>query len=62
MRASSPRALTACLGSHYSASCLKCHTVGYDTNAASLADDGFYATATGRGLDIPDDLANSNGQ
>ena len=31
------------LGS-YSVSCLKCHTVGYDTNASSYADNGFYAT------------------
>lgn len=37
------------LGS-YSVSCLKCHTVGYDTNAASLGDGGFYAVSVNTNL------------
>ncbi len=37
----------------YSVSCLKCHTVGYDTNAASLADGGFYATSLLEGWTFP---------
>jgi hypothetical protein len=48
------------LGSHYSQSCLQCHTVGYDTNAASLADDGFYSTAQAAGWTFPAVLTNSN--
>ncbi len=31
------------LGSHYSASCLPCHTVGYDINPSAAADNGFYS-------------------
>ena len=42
------------LGSHTAQSCLKCHTVGYDTNAISLADGGFYATAQAEGWTFPD--------
>jgi len=48
------------LGSHYSQSCLQCHTVGYDTNAASLVDGGFYATAQAEGWTFPTNLANTN--
>jgi hypothetical protein len=48
------------LGSHYSQSCLQCHTVGYDTNAASFADNGFYATAQAEGWVFPAVLTNSN--
>ena len=48
------------LGSHYSASCIKCHTVGYDTNAASLADNGFYATALADSWTFPTVLAPTN--
>lgn len=48
------------LGSHYSVSCLPCHTVGYDTNAASLADNGFYATQIADGWTFPTVLTNGN--
>jgi len=48
------------LGSHYSQSCLQCHTVGYDTNAASLADNGFYSTAQAEGWTFPTVLTNGN--
>ncbi|MGA2555896.1 MAG: hypothetical protein ABSG04_06430, partial [Verrucomicrobiota bacterium] len=48
------------LGSHYSQSCLQCHTVGYDTNAASLADNGFYSTAQAEGWVFPAVLTNGN--
>jgi len=47
------------LGS-YSVSCLKCHTVGYDTNAASLADEGFYATQLLDSWPFPTVLTNTN--
>jgi hypothetical protein len=47
------------LGS-YSVSCLKCHTVGYDTNAASYADNGFYATQLADNWKFPTVLTNSN--
>jgi Doubled CXXCH motif (Paired_CXXCH_1) len=48
------------LGSDYSVSCIKCHTVGYDTNAASLADSGFYATQLATGWTFPTVLTNGN--
>jgi hypothetical protein len=48
------------LGSHYSVSCIQCHTVGYDTNAASLADNGFYATQLATGWTFPTVLTNGN--
>jgi hypothetical protein len=54
------------LGS-YSVSCLKCHTVGYDTNAASYADNGFYSVSINTNLtglaaawQFPTVLTNSN--
>jgi hypothetical protein len=47
------------LGS-YSVSCLKCHTVGYNTNAASYADNGFYAIQLQDGWTFPTVLTNSN--
>jgi hypothetical protein len=47
-------------GSHYSVSCLPCHTVGYDTNAASLPDDGFHSTALADGWTFPTVLTNGN--
>jgi len=54
------------LGS-YSVSCLKCHTVGYNTNAASLADNGFYSVSINTNLtglagpwQFPTVLTNSN--
>lgn len=48
------------LGSHYSVSCLPCHTVGYDTNAASLPDNGFYSTQLADGWTFPTVLTNGN--
>jgi hypothetical protein len=47
------------LGS-YSKSCLQCHTVGYDTNATSLPDQGFYAVAQQLGWTFPTNLASTN--
>jgi hypothetical protein len=43
-----------------SVSCLKCHTVGYDTNAASFADNGFFAMAHADGWTFPTVVTNSN--
>jgi hypothetical protein len=37
LRPYSRKASTAYLSSHYSVSCIKCHTVGYDTNASCAA-------------------------
>ena len=51
--------INGALGS-YSASCLKCHTVGYDVNSNSLVDGGFYATAQAEGWAFPPVLTNSN--
>jgi len=48
------------LGSHYSAMCLQCHTVGYDTNPASFIDGGFYAVAQQDNWTFPTVLASSN--
>ena len=47
------------LGS-YSVSCLKCHTVGYDTNASSYADNGFYATQLIDNWTFPTVLSTTN--
>jgi hypothetical protein len=47
-------------GSHYSVSCIKCHTVGYDTNANTLGDGGFYAVAQQDGWTFPTVLAPTN--
>jgi hypothetical protein len=52
--------ITGQLGAHYSQSCLQCHTDGYDTNAASLIDGGFYASALADGWTFPTNLANTN--
>ncbi|HXR06864.1 MAG TPA: hypothetical protein VN765_06010, partial [Candidatus Acidoferrum sp.] len=54
------RGIDGVLSSHYSASCEKCHTVGYDTNAASLADNGFYSVATAEGWTFPPTLNSNN--
>jgi len=48
------------LGANYSVSCLKCHTVGYDTNASSYADNGFYATQLADSWTFPTNLAFTN--
>ena len=47
------------LGSHYSVSCIKCHTVGYDTNTNAV-DGGFDDVAAQLGWTFPTVLTNSN--
>ena len=48
------------LGSHYSASCLPCHTVGYDTTPSAAADNGFYSVQQQTGWVFPAVLAPTN--
>jgi hypothetical protein len=48
------------LGTHYSVSCIKCHTTGYDTNASALGDGGFYGVQQEDGWLFPTNLANTN--
>ncbi|MGP8200640.1 MAG: multiheme c-type cytochrome [Limisphaerales bacterium] len=48
------------LGTHYSVSCIKCHTTGYDTNASALGDGGFYGVQQEDGWMFPTNLANTN--
>jgi len=48
------------LSSHYSVSCIKCHTVGYDTNASALSDGGFYGVQQQDGWTFPSVLASTN--
>jgi hypothetical protein len=48
------------LSSHYSVSCIKCHTVGYDTNASALLDGGFYGVQQQDGWTFPSVLASTN--
>jgi hypothetical protein len=43
----------------YSASCIKCHTVGYDSNT-NVNDNGFYNVATQLGWTFPTVLATNN--
>ncbi|HUA37663.1 MAG TPA: hypothetical protein VMA35_04600 [Candidatus Sulfopaludibacter sp.] len=47
------------LSSHYSASCIQCHTVGYDTNALAV-NGGFDDVAKALGWTFPTVLTNSN--
>ena len=47
-------------GNHYSVSCIKCHTTGYDTNASALGDGGFYGVQQQDGWLFPTNLANTN--
>jgi hypothetical protein len=54
------RGIDGLLGSHYSVSCLKCHTTGYDTNASALGDGGFYGVQQEDGWIFPTNLANTN--
>ena len=44
-------------GSHYSTSCIKCHTVGYDTNALAV-NGGFDDVAVALGWHFPTVLTN----
>jgi hypothetical protein len=48
------------LGSHYSASCLPCHTVGYDTTPSAAADNGFYSVMQQTGWVFPKVLSPTN--
>jgi hypothetical protein len=48
------------LGTHYSVSCIKCHTTGYDTNASALGNGGFYGVQQSDGWLFPTNLANTN--
>jgi hypothetical protein len=52
--------ITGLLGTHYSVSCIKCHTTGYDTNASALDDGGFYGVQQADGWVFPSNLANTN--
>ena len=52
--------INGCLGS-YSASCLKCHTVGYDTTPSAAADNGFYSVMQQTGWVFPTVLAPPTG-
>jgi hypothetical protein len=47
------------LGS-YSASCLKCHTAGYDTTPSAAAANGFYSVQQQKGWVFPSVLAPTN--
>ncbi len=47
-------------GSHYSAGCIQCHTVGYDTNTNTINDGGFNWVAAGLGWTFPTVLTNGN--
>ncbi len=51
--------INGALGS-YSQSCIKCHTVGYNTNASALNNGGFYGVAQKDGWTFPTVLTNSN--
>jgi len=44
----------------YSASCLPCHTVGYDTTPSSFADNGFYSEMLQTGWTFPTVLSPTN--
>jgi len=48
------------LGSHYSASCLPCHTVGYDTTPSATNDNGFYSVMQQTGWVFPKVLSPTN--
>jgi len=48
------------LGSHYSASCLPCHTVGYDTTPSATNDNGFYSVMQQTGWVFPAVLSPTN--
>jgi hypothetical protein len=54
------RGIDGVLGASYSQGCVQCHTVGYDTNTASFADNGFYATAQAEGWTFPATLNSNN--
>ena len=45
-------------GSHFGVSCLQCHTLGYDTNAATLNNGGFYSVWRQTSWMFPTNLGN----
>jgi hypothetical protein len=53
------RAIDGQVSSHYSKSCISCHTVGYDTNALAV-NGGFDDVATQLGWTFPTTLTNGN--
>jgi hypothetical protein len=53
------RAINGQVSSHYSKSCIQCHTLGYDTNSFAV-NGGFDDIATEYGWTFPAVLTNSN--
>jgi len=53
------RAINGQVNSHYSKSCIQCHTLGYDTNSFAV-NGGFDDVATSYGWTFPTVLTNSN--
>lgn len=53
------RGIDGLLGSHYSANCIKCHTVGYDTNTNAV-NGGFDDVAAALNWHFPTILTNGN--
>jgi hypothetical protein len=53
------RAIDGLVSSHYSKSCIQCHTVGYDTNSFAV-NGGFDDIATLYGWTFPSVLTNGN--
>ena len=53
------RAIDGLVSSHYSASCISCHTLGYDTNANAV-NGGFDDVAKQLGWTFPTVLTNGN--
>ena len=53
------RAIDGLVSSHYSKSCIQCHTLGYDTNSFAV-NGGFDDIATVYGWTFPTVLTNSN--
>jgi hypothetical protein len=54
------RGIDGLVSSHYSANCIQCHTVGYDTNTNALNNGGFYEVAMQLGWTFPAVLTNGN--
>ncbi len=54
------RGINGLVSSHYSASCLPCHTVGYDTDPRTTNNGNFYAVSKQLGWTFPKVLTNSN--
>jgi len=54
------RGIDGLVSSHYSASCLPCHTVGYDVNPLAAHNGNFAAVAKQLGWTFPTVLTNSN--